>query len=129
MRPAAAADKAIAADPTKADAYYIKGQALIPKATVDPKTQKIIAPPGCVEAYQKYLELAPKGPHAEEVKEILAGIGEQMKSTYKARQEVKQQNNVRSPGLRAWGFLLECLGSGFVRGFEEGDAGDPDAER
>ena len=33
-------------------AYYIKGQALIPKATVDPKTQKIVAPPGCVEAYQ-----------------------------------------------------------------------------
>ena len=48
----AAADKAIAADPKKADAYYIKGQALIPQATVDPKTQKIVAPPGCVEAYQ-----------------------------------------------------------------------------
>ena len=35
---AAAADKAIAADPKRADAYYIKGQALIPKATVDAKT-------------------------------------------------------------------------------------------
>jgi tetratricopeptide (TPR) repeat protein len=80
----AAADKAIAADPNKADAYYIKGQALIPQATVDPKTQKIVAPPGCEEAYQKYLELAPEGPHAEEVKQILAGIGAQIKSTYKA---------------------------------------------
>jgi tetratricopeptide (TPR) repeat protein len=80
----AAADKAIAADPTKAEAYYIKGQALIPKATVDPKTQKIVAPPGCEDAYQKYLELAPEGPHAQEVKDILAGIGAQIKSTYKA---------------------------------------------
>lgn len=79
-----AADKAIAADPKRADAYYIKGQALIPQATVDPKTQKIVAPPGCVEAYQQYLELAPDGPHAADVKGILTGIGAQVKSTYKA---------------------------------------------
>jgi tetratricopeptide (TPR) repeat protein len=80
----AAADKAIAADPKKAEAYYIKGQSLIPQATVDPKTQKVVAPPGCVEAYQTYLELAPDGPHAADVKGILEGIGEQVKSTYKA---------------------------------------------
>jgi tetratricopeptide (TPR) repeat protein len=80
----AAADKAIAADPKKADAYYIKGQALITQATVDPKTQKIVAPPGCVEAYQTYLELAPDGPHAADVKGILDGIGAQVKSSYKA---------------------------------------------
>jgi tetratricopeptide (TPR) repeat protein len=80
----AAADKAIAADPKRADAYYIKGQALIPGATVDAKTQKVVAPPGCVEAYQQYLELAPDGPHAADVKGILEGIGAQVKSTYKA---------------------------------------------
>jgi tetratricopeptide (TPR) repeat protein len=80
----AAADKAIVADPNRADAYYIKAQSLIPKATVDPKTQKIQAPPGCVEAYQKYLELVPEGPRAEEVKGILTGIGAEVKSTYKA---------------------------------------------
>jgi tetratricopeptide (TPR) repeat protein len=80
----AAADKAIAADPKKADAYFIKGQSLIPQATVDPKTQKIVAPPGCVEAYQTYLELAPDGPHAADVKGILEGIGAQVKSSYKA---------------------------------------------
>jgi tetratricopeptide (TPR) repeat protein len=79
-----AADKAIAADPKRADAYYIKGQSLIPKASVDPKTQKITAPPGCVEAYQQYLELAPDGPHAQEVKDILTGIGATVKSSYKA---------------------------------------------
>jgi tetratricopeptide (TPR) repeat protein len=80
----AAADKAIAADPKKAEAYYIKGQALIAQATVDPKTQKIVAPPGTAEAYQMYLELAPDGPHATDVKGILDGIGAQVKSTYKA---------------------------------------------
>jgi tetratricopeptide (TPR) repeat protein len=80
----AAADKAIAADPKKADAYYIKGQSLIPQATVDAKTQKVVAPPGCVEAYQQYLELAPDGPHAADVKGILEGIGAPVKSSFKA---------------------------------------------
>ncbi len=84
---AVAADKAIAADPTKANAYYIKGQSLIQKVTVDPKTQKPVAPPGCMDAYQKYLELDPDGPHATEVKEILTGMGEQIKSTYKAKKK------------------------------------------
>ena len=36
-------------------------------------TNKITAPPECIAAYQKYLELAPNGPHAEEIKGILAG--------------------------------------------------------
>jgi tetratricopeptide (TPR) repeat protein len=81
---AVAADKAIAADPKKADAYYIKGQSLVGKSTVDPKTQKIVAPAGCMEAYQKYLEVAPDGPHAKEVTEILTGFGQTVRSTYKS---------------------------------------------
>ncbi len=39
----AAADKAIAADPNKPIPYYLKGKALITKATVD-KAGKIVAP-------------------------------------------------------------------------------------
>ena len=81
---AVAADKAIAADPNKADAYYIKGQALIQKVTVDPKTNKVTAPPGCVDAYQHYLSLVPDGGHSAEVKEILTGIGEKIETNYKA---------------------------------------------
>lgn len=80
----AAADKAVAADPTKAIAWYLKGKALINKATVDPKTQKIVAPPGTEEAYQKYLELDPSGPFAADAKAILAEMGTTVKSTYKA---------------------------------------------
>jgi tetratricopeptide (TPR) repeat protein len=81
---AIAADKAIAADPTRVDAYYLKGQSLIQKATVDPATNKITAPPDCIAAYQKYLELAPNGPHAEEIKGILQGIGATVTEQYKA---------------------------------------------
>ncbi len=81
----AAADKAIAADPTKPIPYYLKGQALVSKATLDPKTQKIVAPPGCIESYEKYLELAPDGPMAAEVKQVLEGMGETIKSSYKAK--------------------------------------------
>lgn len=81
----AAADKAIAADPSRPIPYYLKGQALISKATVDPKTQKIVAPPGTAEAYNKYLELAPNGPMAPEAKSILAEIGEKVNSKYSAK--------------------------------------------
>jgi Carboxypeptidase regulatory-like domain len=80
----AAADKAIAADPTKPIPYYLKGKALINKATVDPKTGKIVAPPGCAEAYEKYLELAPDGPFSADAKSVLAEMGTTVKSTYKA---------------------------------------------
>ncbi len=81
----AAADKAIAADPTKAIPYYLKGQALISKATVRSQdAMKIVAPPGTAEAYNKYLELAPNGPMAPEAKSILAEIGEKINTKYSA---------------------------------------------
>jgi len=81
---AAAADKAIAADPNNALAYYLKGQGLVAKMTVDSKGN-YTAPPGCLEAYQKYLELAPTGPYATEVKAVLDATHTQVKSTYKAK--------------------------------------------
>jgi tetratricopeptide (TPR) repeat protein len=80
---AAAADKAIAADPKRADAYYIKAQALIPGATTD-KAGKFVLPPGCLEAYQEYLELAPTGAHAAEVQDLLKNLGQPVKNSFKA---------------------------------------------
>ncbi len=68
----AAAEKAIAADPKRAMLYYFKAQALTSKATIDPQTQKLILPPGCVEAYRKYLELEPNGQFAPDAKGVLA---------------------------------------------------------
>lgn len=82
---ATAADKAIAADPNNALAYYLKGQALIGKATMDPKTNKIVLPPGCADAYEKYLELAPNGQFANDVKGILAQSNEKVETKYKAK--------------------------------------------
>jgi len=82
---AAAADKAIAADPKNPIPYYLKGQALITKATVDSKTQKIVLPPGCAEAYEKYLDLAPDGQFANDVKSILAQSNEKIETKYKAK--------------------------------------------
>ena len=81
----AAADKAIAVDPKKPVPYYLKGQALINKATVDPKTQKIVAPPGTEEAYSKYLELDPNGPRANDAKAVLQEIGSKQATKYSAK--------------------------------------------
>jgi tetratricopeptide (TPR) repeat protein len=80
----AAAEKAIAAKPDDPLPYYLKGQALITKATVDPKTQRIVLPEGCGEAYQKYLQLDPTGPYSADVKGILDSAGQKINSTYKA---------------------------------------------
>ena len=82
------AEKAIAADPNRAAPYYIKGQELLQKATVD-KAGKIVPPPGCVDAYQKYLELAPDGPQAAGVKETLTALGEKVQTHYSAAKKGK----------------------------------------
>jgi tetratricopeptide (TPR) repeat protein len=81
---AAAADKAIQASPSDPLPYYLKGQSLIAKATVDPKTSRIVLPPGCAEAYQKYLELDPNGPYSADVKGILDSAGQKVSSSFKA---------------------------------------------
>jgi len=79
-----AADKAIAADPNSAILYYLKGNGLVGKTTMDDKTHKLVAPPGCMEAYQKYLQLAPDGTYAAEVKGILAGFNQTIDTGFKA---------------------------------------------
>jgi tetratricopeptide (TPR) repeat protein len=80
----AAAEMAIKNDPNDALVYYLKGQGLVSRATVDPKTQRIVLPEGCAEAYQKYLDLAPTGPYAGEVQAILQQAGQKVSSSYKA---------------------------------------------
>ncbi len=80
----AAAETAIKNDPNDALVYYLKGQGLVQKATVDPKTSRIVLPEGCADAYQKYLELAPTGPYAGEVQAILQQAGQKINSSYKA---------------------------------------------
>jgi len=66
-------DRVIAADPSKAEAYYWKGVNMIGKATL--KGDKMVAPDGTAEAFNKYLELAPTGTYAQPAKDMLASIG------------------------------------------------------
>ncbi|HUO61187.1 MAG TPA: tetratricopeptide repeat protein, partial [Candidatus Acidoferrales bacterium] len=82
-------DKAIAADPTKADAYYQKGVNLLGKATVDPKTGKMTAPEGTSECLNKYLELAPNGPNAQAAKDLLASLGATVQTSFGEQKKAK----------------------------------------
>ena len=73
-------DKAVEADPTRADAYYWKGVNLLGKATI--KGDKMEAPPGTSEAFNKYLELQPTGPFAEPAKQMLESIGAKVETSF-----------------------------------------------
>jgi tetratricopeptide (TPR) repeat protein len=66
-------DKAIAADPKKADAYFVKGSSLYGEGALD-KSNKFVPPPGSVEALKQYLVLAPGGPHVQDVKAMLDAL-------------------------------------------------------
>jgi tetratricopeptide (TPR) repeat protein len=68
-----ACDKAIAADPKKADAYFVKGSALYGEGALD-KSNKFVVPPGALEALKQYLVLAPDGPHAQDVKAMFDAL-------------------------------------------------------
>ena len=79
----AAADEALKVSPNDPILYYIKGQGLIVNATVDAKGVMVL-PPGCAEAYQKYLDLAPTGQFADEVAGILKSAGQKVSTSYHA---------------------------------------------
>ena len=84
----AAFDKVIAADPTKADAYYWKGVNMIGKATL--KGDKMVAPDGTAECFQKYLELKPDGNFAQPAKDMLASIGATVETGFGKKKPVKK---------------------------------------
>jgi hypothetical protein len=71
---------AVQADPTKAEAYYWKGVNLLSKATI--KGNKMEAPAGTAEAFNKYLELQPTGQFAEPAKQMLASIGADVETSF-----------------------------------------------
>jgi tetratricopeptide (TPR) repeat protein len=81
----AAADafqKAIAADPKYADAYYQYGVYLVGKASFG-ADGKVTPVPGTVEAFQKYLELAPDGQFAQPAKDMLTTLNASVETSYK----------------------------------------------
>ncbi len=81
----AAADafqKAIAADPNYADAYYQYGVYLVGKAALG-ADGKVTPVPGTVEAFQKYLALAPTGQFAQPAKDMLTTLNASVDVSYK----------------------------------------------
>ncbi|MGA8866184.1 MAG: tetratricopeptide repeat protein [Candidatus Sulfotelmatobacter sp.] len=84
----AAFDKVIAADPNRADAYYWKGVNMIGKATL--QGDKMVAPPGTADAFQKYLELQPTGTYADAAKQMLATIGATVETGFGKKKGAKK---------------------------------------
>jgi tetratricopeptide (TPR) repeat protein len=70
---AAACRKCVLADPSRANAWFILGSDLFADAPVD-KDGKVNASSETREALEKYLALAPDGPHAADVKAMLQMI-------------------------------------------------------
>jgi len=87
--------KAIQADPTYAEADFQLGSTLMMKGTVDPKTGKQSYPPETAEAFHKYLELQPNGPHAQEAQAMLQALGETVQTNIH-NPEVKSGSKKRS---------------------------------
>src|SRR5579872_4895462 len=81
----AAFDKVIATDPNRADAYYWKGVNMIGKATL--QGDKMVAPPGTADAFQKYLELQPAGPYADVAKQMLSSIGASVETGFGSKKK------------------------------------------
>jgi tetratricopeptide (TPR) repeat protein len=82
-------DRSIAADPTRADAYYQKGVNLLAKATLG-KDNKMVAVPGTAEALNRYLELAPDGKYAQSARDLLASIGASVQASFGAQKKGKK---------------------------------------
>jgi len=84
--------KATEIDPKAAESWFLLGRALLGAMEYKTEGDRItyVIQPGTVEAYQKYLELAPSGPYAQEAKDSLAqlellgaGVQTKLKATKK----------------------------------------------
>lgn len=81
--------KSVDANPNNPEAWYQLGLSLAAKGSVDTKTGATTYPPGTAEAYQKYLQLQPTGPHAEESKAMLEAINQTVQTKVTVPQKKK----------------------------------------
>ncbi len=73
--------QAVATDPKNADAQYQLGTALVSMATTTPDG-KVVPAPGTIEAFQKYLELAPDGKNAQLAKDMISALSGTVTTKY-----------------------------------------------
>lgn len=73
--------KAVAADPNYANAWYYIGNVLSGKMTMD-KDGKPVPPEGMVDALNKYLALQPTGQFADAAKGLLSVVATQIQTKY-----------------------------------------------
>jgi Flp pilus assembly protein TadD len=68
--------KATQIDPKNPDGWYLLATSLLASIETKQQGDKLIynVPPGTAEAYQKCVDLAPNGPHAQECKDGLASL-------------------------------------------------------
>lgn len=85
--------KAVAADPNNADDWYLLGNALMNTMESKMEGGKLVAvaDPQTAEAYQKYLQLAPNGPHAAEAQQALEVL-KQLGAGVSTKVEVKKKH-------------------------------------
>jgi tetratricopeptide (TPR) repeat protein len=77
-------------NPKNAESYYQFGLSLAGQATVD-KDGKFVFPPGTLEAFQKYLEMAPTGPNAQACKDMIAQLGGSIETNFKNPNAAKKK--------------------------------------
>ncbi|MEW5975556.1 MAG: tetratricopeptide repeat protein [Acidobacteriota bacterium] len=82
--------KAVEANPGNADAQYQLGISLVGMAQVTPDGKTIPAP-GTVEAFQKYLEVAPTGRFAEQAKGMIEALTQTVETKFQAEKSGKKK--------------------------------------
>jgi tetratricopeptide (TPR) repeat protein len=77
-------------NPKNCEAYYQYGLSLAAQSSVA-ADGKITVPPGTLEAFQKYLQLAPDGKNAQAAKDMLSQLGGTIETTYKGTPAPKKK--------------------------------------
>jgi tetratricopeptide (TPR) repeat protein len=78
--------KAVEANPNNADAQYQLGISLTGMAKTN-SDGKVVPVPGTIEAFQKYLEIAPDGKYAAAAKSMIDELSKTVETKYKAEKE------------------------------------------
>ena len=83
--------KATEAQPDFANAYYQLATVLVSTATMK-EDGSVIPAPGTVEAYQKYLDLAPTGPYAASAQAMVQSLSGKLETVFEQPKKRRKRN-------------------------------------